>query len=431
MIKKLRKRIIMFSTVTALVLLIFVVGVFAIFTIVQPYFSELKNLNNEALNLIECKKNLCDISKFINNPTDKNPDYILTKERFFIRFTNDYPGFWLNFSEPDFIDDFREPKSYNSPTGERWRLYSQNKLIDSKNIEIIVGWIEKTPQLIVETPSSPEIDRKLKEELDNIAEGLKIEKGKIVLSSKVKPKVDGYQVVDSSSKEVISWSWSIPAFFPKEKTVSKRSISFFRERSKIYLVRTDYNEDLVVTSLKLIGNLWWLAVNFLLIFLFVFLLSYVFSSTFLKKYFIFFRKHPHSISEALKSGEGQEIEFKRGIVDDDLLKSITAFANTNDGTIFIGIDDDGKILGIDAKTPKDKERFIHHIFTLIKNKIKPGLLVRIDFEEIRDYIIAKIFIPRGEEPLYFMDGVIYIRHGDSDIKADPELVKKILTEYSF
>jgi len=111
MIKKLRKRMMMFSVVTAVVLLIFVVGVFVIFKIVQPYFSELKNLNSEALNLIECKKNLCDISKFINNPTDKNPDYILTKEGFFIRFTNDYPGFWLNFSEPDFIDDFREPKS--------------------------------------------------------------------------------------------------------------------------------------------------------------------------------------------------------------------------------------------------------------------------------------------------------------------------------
>ena len=83
-------------------------------------------------------------------------------------------------------------------------------------------------------------------------------------------------------------------------------------------------------------------------------------------------------------------------------------------SLFIEIDDDGKILGIESRTPKDKEKFVHRIFTLIKNRIRPGLLIRIDFEEIRNYTVAKIFVPRGEEPLYFMDGIIYIRHGDSD-----------------
>jgi predicted HTH transcriptional regulator len=100
-------------------------------------------------------------------------------------------------------------------------------------------------------------------------------------------------------------------------------------------------------------------------------------------------------------------------------------------SLFIGIDDDGKILGIESRTPKDKEKFVHRIFTLIKNRIRPGFLIRIDFEEIRNYTVAKIFVPRGEEPLYFMDGIIYIRHGDSDIKPEPELVKKILAEYAF
>lgn len=127
------------------------------------------------------------------------------------------------------------------------------------------------------------------------------------------------------------------------------------------------------------------------------MLSYVVSSTFFRKHFIFFHKNQPSISDALKSGEGQKIEFKRGLIDDDILKSITAFANTNDGTIFIGIDDEGKIKGINEKTLKEKDNFRSKIFNLIRNKIKPYLLVDIDFEEIRGYVVAKIFVPRGED----------------------------------
>jgi predicted HTH transcriptional regulator len=198
-------------------------------------------------------------------------------------------------------------------------------------------------------------------------------------------------------------------------------------------VRTDYKNDLMAMSLRSIGNIWWLGVGASIVFLFIFLFSYVVSPILFRKYFIFFHKDQLSISEALKSGEGQKIEFKRGFIDDDILKSIAAFANTNDGTIFIGIDDGGKISGINVKTPKEKDSFRTKIFNLIRNKVKPYLLVDIDFEEkeIRDYVVAKIFVPRGEELFYFLfpDGVIYVRDGNADKKASPELIKTIASKY--
>jgi len=52
-----------------------------------------------------------------------------------------------------------------------------------------------------------------------------------------------------------------------------------------------------------------------------------------------------SLGEAQQGGEGQTVEFKRGLsadegrtssVDEELLKSVAAFANTNDGVIFVG-----------------------------------------------------------------------------------------------
>lgn len=43
--------------------------------------------------------------------------------------------------------------------------------------------------------------------------------------------------------------------------------------------------------------------------------------------------------------ENQETEFKREYTD-DLKKEVVAFLNTNDGTIYIGMNDDGSICGI-------------------------------------------------------------------------------------
>lgn len=430
--KKLRKRILIFSVIVAFIFLILATGIFTAFGIIWPYHGEMKAHNSDAIRQIDHKENIYDISKLVNEPTYEGSDYILTKENFFIWFSNDYPNFILNYSEPNFIEHFRTPDDYITPTNEQWRLYSRSKLINNrKNIEILVGWGEKTSDKMVETPASPEIDVALKKQADNIADGLEMDKesGKVHLTSEVRPRVDGYQVVDTDTKEVINWSWSMPAFFPEKKPLPKKGLSFFSKGDEIFLVRTDCGNDLIAVSLNCIGNIRWLGMSSFIVFLFMFLLSYVISSTFLKKYFILFHKNQPSISEALKSGEGQKIEFKRGFIDDDILKSITAFANTNDGTIFIGIDDEGKITGIDLKTPKEKDKFRTKISNLIRNKIEPYLLVDINFDDIRGYIVAKIFVPRGEELFYFLGGLIYIRDGNADRKAPPEIIKGIAAKY--
>jgi len=43
------------------------------------------------------------------------------------------------------------------------------------------------------------------------------------------------------------------------------------------------------------------------------------------------------VREALRSGENQSIEFKHGVVEHQLMRAVTAFANSNSGTIFIGL----------------------------------------------------------------------------------------------
>ena len=47
-------------------------------------------------------------------------------------------------------------------------------------------------------------------------------------------------------------------------------------------------------------------------------------------------------NELIEKGEGQYIEFKRNTKN--IGKDIAAFANTNDGTVLVGVDDSGSIL---------------------------------------------------------------------------------------
>jgi len=48
----------------------------------------------------------------------------------------------------------------------------------------------------------------------------------------------------------------------------------------------------------------------------------------------------------MKLVENAAIEFKREYVN-DIKKSVIAFANTNGGTIYIGIDDNGNAVGVE------------------------------------------------------------------------------------
>ena len=55
-----------------------------------------------------------------------------------------------------------------------------------------------------------------------------------------------------------------------------------------------------------------------------------------------------TVQHLIATGECQTIEFKRAASPaKDLAREIVAFANTGGGTLILGIDDSGQIIGID------------------------------------------------------------------------------------
>ncbi len=137
-------------------------------------------------------------------------------------------------------------------------------------------------------------------------------------------------------------------------------------------------------------------------------------------------------------GERQNVEFKRGIspedgkvssVDEEILKSVVAFANTNDGVIFIGIDDFAQVkgLGLDSKA---KDRLEGRIRQLVRTRIRPIPPIGIGFEDVRGLVVAKIVVARGESPIYMLGGVVYVRDGSHDVAAQPEQLTRLVLEHA-
>lgn len=118
------------------------------------------------------------------------------------------------------------------------------------------------------------------------------------------------------------------------------------------------------------------------------------------------------IKQLLASGESKTVEFKSTLryclrekkpqkyVEHSAIKNLAAFLNSEGGTLFIGVDDDGNILGLEntdfasLKGDNKKDEFIKHFDNLVQNYFGNDMVhkFKIEFETIDDKTIALIHI---------------------------------------
>ena len=134
----------------------------------------------------------------------------------------------------------------------------------------------------------------------------------------------------------------------------------------------------------------------------------------------------------MKFVENECCELK-SILTKDIKKEIIAFANTNGGKIYIGIDDDGNIIGID-----NIDNNLQAITGMINEGIRPSLIeyTQIKIEQYNNLDVIVIEIQSGpNKPYYLADkglkpSGVYLRHGSSSIQASDEIIKKMIFEHA-
>ena len=92
-----------------------------------------------------------------------------------------------------------------------------------------------------------------------------------------------------------------------------------------------------------------------------------------------------------RQGEDHITEFKSGrFHNESLAKEMVAFANSNGGSIFIGIEDDGVVTGIDDKTVEER------VINICCNLIEPSILPEIFYHQHSSgKKILEVVIPKG------------------------------------
>lgn len=115
-----------------------------------------------------------------------------------------------------------------------------------------------------------------------------------------------------------------------------------------------------------------------------------------------------NILAKLKTGEDSTVEFKTEDVHADSLASeIVAFANAYGGSILIGVDDEGQVVGVSRR---DMDEWIINV---CRHNCVPGIIPLIHKELIDDKLIYVIEIGKGVEPYRTNKGVYYIRVGST------------------
>jgi hypothetical protein len=390
---------------------------------------------------------VCDASAFIADPYTDSPDYLIDVQTNYFICTpvasNEYLQRFplLDYSDTTFIAKFGRPDSFNTQDGEVWRLYSLASNVGGKKIEIFVGHREKAPSKMVETLSSQIgiVDAGLAREAASIARSRSDRRSVARTGSRAALSIDGFQVVDDATNAVEEWGEWLPSFLPKDIHLPSTGLRPLVFNSRLYLVQSDTDAAgrLLATSLVEIGDLAWIGISCIFAFLATTIVAGGLGRRFLRNYFAIVGARVPTLREAQRSGEGQGIEFKRGLsedearagsVEDELLKSIAAFANTNDGVIFIGVDDAGRVKGLRLDF-QGRDRFERKIRQLVRNRIRPKPPIQVAFEEAEDLLIAKIVVARGDG-VHMMGGVVYARDGSSDVQAQPEDLIRIL-QYAF
>ena len=124
----------------------------------------------------------------------------------------------------------------------------------------------------------------------------------------------------------------------------------------------------------------------------------------------------NELLEIVNNGENFYIEFKEEqIKSKDLGEEIVAFANSEGGTILIGVSDDKNIVGTQDDKIEEK------IMNICRNNVIPNIIPNFEIVETNNKKVVVLTIPKGiSKPYYTVDNKYYIRVGTTKRIASRE-----------
>jgi ATP-dependent DNA helicase RecG len=132
------------------------------------------------------------------------------------------------------------------------------------------------------------------------------------------------------------------------------------------------------------------------------------------------------LQQLLAAGESARLEFKSKISDyAEIGKIIASFLNAEGGTLVIGVDDSGQIIGIDSAGEE-----ISNIQGELLNAISPKASWSINIRNENEKNVIVIDVPQGLESPYVFGNRIFVRQGTHSVPATSDAIDRLITRRS-
>lgn len=122
------------------------------------------------------------------------------------------------------------------------------------------------------------------------------------------------------------------------------------------------------------------------------------------------------ILQVLAQGEDSKNQFKKDITNADALAAeLIAFSNTQGGKIFVGVDDDGEIVGLNVE---DIQRINQLLSNTASQNVKPAINPLTEISIIEEKRILVVDVAKGNnKPYQDKNGVIWVKNGADKRRA--------------
>ena len=125
--------------------------------------------------------------------------------------------------------------------------------------------------------------------------------------------------------------------------------------------------------------------------------------------------------------ENERMEFKSQLTD-DIYKEVIAFTNTDGGVIYIGIDDQGNVTGID-----NVDETYTRLTNDIRDAIQPDVTMFVRYV-LQENKVIRIEVGEGSYKPYYLKGKglkpagVYVRQGATSVQASPEQIRQMIKD---
>ncbi|MBO4831865.1 MAG: putative DNA binding domain-containing protein [Oscillospiraceae bacterium] len=128
--------------------------------------------------------------------------------------------------------------------------------------------------------------------------------------------------------------------------------------------------------------------------------------------------------------ESESVELKSTLTD-SICKEIIAFANTCDGKIYLGVADNGNIVGIN-----NPDQMVLQINNMVRDSIKPDVTMFLLYEvkTVEEKQIIVITIQKGVDRPYYLAAKglrpsgVYVRNGNASDPSSDTAIRKMIKE---